>query len=187
MTYPYAAPAGVLPDRDRSLPVPRRRQLNPQTLGRHIDRLYRAAWFMCGSREDAEDLVQETFARVLTKPRMLHSDDDLGYLLRVLRNTFVSRRRAAARRPQTVPLPEPLGFLEDRSASRPDMRMEFAELYEAVAGLPDAFRDVLVAVDVVGLSYRETANALAVREATVTTRLHRARQRVARQLLPESS
>jgi RNA polymerase sigma-70 factor (ECF subfamily) len=44
------------------------------------------------------------------------------------------------------------------------------------------FRDVLVAVDVVGLSYREAAGALRVREATVTTRLHRARQRLARQL-----
>jgi RNA polymerase sigma-70 factor (ECF subfamily) len=172
----------VLPDRDRSLTVTPRRQLNPQTLGHHIDRLYRAARFMCASREDAEDLVQETFARVLTKPRLLHSDDDLGYLLRVLRNTCVSRRRAAARRPRTVPLPEAPGLLVDRSASKPDVSMELVEVYEAIAGLPDVFRDVLVAVDVVGLSYREAADTLAVREATVTTRLHRARQRLARQL-----
>ena len=45
--------------------------------------------------------------------------------------------------------------------------------------LPDDFRDALVAIDVVGLSYREAARALRVREATITTRLHRARQRVA--------
>jgi DNA-directed RNA polymerase specialized sigma24 family protein len=81
------------------------RQLDPDALGDHIDRLYRAAWGLCGSREEAEDLVQETFARVLRKPRILHSDDDLGYLLRVLRNTYFSSRRAAARRPQTTPLP----------------------------------------------------------------------------------
>ena len=69
------------------------RQLDPQRLGDHVDRLYRAAWGLCGSREDAEDLVQETYARVLSRPRMLRNDDDLGYLLRVLRNTFFSRHR----------------------------------------------------------------------------------------------
>jgi quinol monooxygenase YgiN len=55
------------------------RQLDPEVLGDHIDRLYRAAWALCGSREESEDLVQETFARVLRKPRMLRSEDDLGY------------------------------------------------------------------------------------------------------------
>jgi RNA polymerase sigma-70 factor (ECF subfamily) len=159
-----------------------RRELDPETLGRHIDRLYRAAWFMCGSREEAEDLVQETFARVLLKPRVLRSDDEIGYLLRVLRNAWLSARRAAARRPQTVPLPDAPGLLEDRSAGKPDASLELVELYQAVAALPDKFRDVLVAVDVVGLSYREAANALGVLEATLTTRLHRARQRLAQQL-----
>ena len=69
------------------------RQLEPEALGDHIDRLYRAAWSLCGSREEAEDLVQETFERVLRRPRFLRSEDDLGYLLRVLRNTFFSQRR----------------------------------------------------------------------------------------------
>ena len=59
------------------------RQLDPGSLGDHIDRLYRAAWGLCGSHAEAEDLVQETFARVLQKPRLLRSEDDLGYLLRV--------------------------------------------------------------------------------------------------------
>ena len=49
----------------------RERELDPERLGDHIDRLYRAAWAMCGSREDAEDLVQETYAQVLRKPRRL--------------------------------------------------------------------------------------------------------------------
>src|SRR5881227_2310262 len=75
------------------------RALDPERLGDHLDRLYRAAWALCGSREDAEDLVQETYARVLARPRFLRGDDDLGYLLRVLRNTFVSQRRSARARP----------------------------------------------------------------------------------------
>src|SRR5437588_13817 len=91
-------------------------RLDPAALGDHIDRLFRAAWSMCGSREEAEDLVQETFARVLRKPRIQHSEDDLVYLLRVLLNTLFSTRRSAARRPQTTPLPDDLDRVEDRSA-----------------------------------------------------------------------
>jgi RNA polymerase sigma-70 factor (ECF subfamily) len=162
------------------------RQLNPETLGDHIDRLYRAAWGLCGSREEAEDLVQETFERILRRPRFLRSEDDLGYLLRVLRNTFFSQRRAAGRRPQTTPLPEDMDLIEDLRAPAADSRIESAELYAAISRLHDDFRDALVAIDVVGLSYREAAKALRVREATITTRLHRARQRVAADLVSEN-
>jgi RNA polymerase sigma-70 factor (ECF subfamily) len=153
-------------------------QLDPESLGDHVDRLYRAAWGLCGSREEAEDLVQETFARVLRKPRLVRNDDDIGYLLRVLRNTFVSGRRAAARRPSPAPLPDDLSQIEDPSASRPEAQIEVTELYAAIAVLPEAFRDALIAVDIVGLSYREAAVALRVRETTLTTRVYRARQRL---------
>ena len=161
------------------------RQLDPDALGDHIDRLYRAAWGLCGSREEAEDLVQETFAQVLRKPRVLRSDDDIGYLLRVLRNTFYSARRAAARRPRTSPMPDDIDLIENPTASRPDAAIEMTELYAVIAALPDDFRDALVAIDLVGLSYREAARALRVKEATITTRLHRARQRVAQTVGPE--
>ncbi|MEA2147497.1 MAG: hypothetical protein QOG59_3084 [Solirubrobacteraceae bacterium] len=162
------------------------RHLDPEALGDHVDRLFRAAWSLCGSREEAEDLVQETFALVLRKPRLLHSDDDIGYLLRVLRNTYFSQRRAAARRPQTTALPDDLDLVEDRGAVQPAARRAAAEWYATISSLPDDFRDALIAVDVVGLSYREAARALHVREATVTTRLHRARQRVAKSMLSDS-
>src|SRR5437660_5539239 len=108
------------------------RQLDPESLGDHIDRLYRAAWGLCGSREEAEDLVQETFARVLQKPRILRSDDDIGYLLRVLRNTFFSTRRTAARRPQTTALPDDLDLVEDRQAVRPEARIESNGVYATI-------------------------------------------------------
>jgi RNA polymerase sigma-70 factor, ECF subfamily len=91
------------------------RQLDPEVLGDHIDRLHWAAWALCGSREESEDLVQKTFARVLRKPRMLRSEDDLGYLLRVPRNTFISARRAAARRPQAVVPPDTFDRFEEVS------------------------------------------------------------------------
>lgn len=154
-------------------------ELDPARLGDHVDRLYRAAWALAGNREDAEDLVQETFARVLARPRMLRNDDDLGYLLRVLRNTFLTQVRDRGRRPATVPMPdEPL--VEDRSAPSPQAVLEAREVYAAVAALPDDYRDAVVAVDVAGLSYREAAKALGTKEGTIMSRLYRGRQRVAR-------
>lgn len=155
------------------------RTLDPDHLGDHLDRLYRAAWGLCGSREDAEDLVQETYAKVLRKPRLLRSDDDLGYLLRVLRNTFFSAQRTARRRPAPDPLPEELDLVEDRSVVGPHEALVARELYALIAELPEPFRDALVAIDLLGLSYREAAHALRVREATITTRLHRGRMRLA--------
>lgn len=156
--------------------------LDPEHLGDHLDRLYRAAWGLCGSREDAEDLVQETYARVLRKPRLLRSHDDLGYLLRVLRNTYFSTQRAVQRRLRPDPLPDEMDLVEDRSAVRPHEALEAKELYALIARLPEPFRDALVAIDLLGLSYRDAARALRVREATVTTRLHRGRLRLAREL-----
>lgn len=151
-------------------------------LGDYIDRLYRAAWALCGSREESEDLVQETFARVLRKPRMLRSEDDLGYLLRVLRNAFISARRATARRPQAVVPPDTFDRFEEVSGVPPEARIEAAELYALISTLPPVFRETVVAIDVVGLSYNQAARALRVREATIATRLYRGRQRLARGL-----
>jgi RNA polymerase sigma-70 factor (ECF subfamily) len=165
----------------------RQRQLDPASLGDHVDRLYRAALALCGSRADAEDLVQETFVQVLRRPRFLRNDDDIGYLLRVLRNTFISSRRTAQRRPQTESLPDSLDLIEDHHVRTPLEHLESQALYETIASLPPDFRDALVAVDVVGLSYQEASRALGVREGTLTTRLHRARRRVARELTEENS
>jgi RNA polymerase sigma-70 factor (ECF subfamily) len=160
------------------------RTLNPQSLTQHVDRLYRAAWALCGSREDAEDLVQETFARVLARPRFLTGDDELYYLMRVLRNTFLTGRRTASRRPVTVATLDGIEPADPRGLGQPERALEMQEIYATIAGLTEDRRLALVAVDVLGLSYREAARALRVREATLTTRLFRARNQVARQLTP---
>jgi len=161
------------------------RNLDPQSLTTHVDRLYRAAWALCGSREDAEDLVQETFARVLAKPRVLRGDDELYYLMRVLRNTFLTSRRTASRRPQTVATLEDISAADPKPMGQPERALEVSEVYATISALPEDFRLALVAVDVLGLSYREAAKALRVREATITTRLFRARKQVAGRLLPD--
>jgi RNA polymerase sigma-70 factor (ECF subfamily) len=166
------------------------RVLDPATLGDHLDRLFRAAWALCGSREDAEDLVQETYARVLARPRLLRKDDDLGYLLRVLRNSFLSGRRAAARRPRAAGVdPEALELADPRAAAaEPPLAAEAREVFAAIAALPAEFRDALVAIDVAGLSYKEAGKALRVGEGTLGSRLFRARGQVAKSLgQPEQS
>jgi RNA polymerase sigma-70 factor, ECF subfamily len=156
------------------------RILDPSSLGDHIDRLFRAAWALSGSRVDAEDLVQDTFARVLAKPRRIRSENDIGYLLGVLRNTFISSRRAAARRPDPTTLAEGFELADPSPATRPELAVEAREVFEKIAALHEPFRDALVAVDVAGLSYAEAASLLGVKEATITSRLFRARAQVAR-------
>ena len=152
-------------------------RLDPQRLPSHVNRLYRAAWALCGSPHEAEDLVQETFVRVLARPRNLHGDE-LAYLMRVLRNTFLDSRRTASRRPQVAATLDDLELADERSGDRPERALEAQELYGAIAKLPEDFRLALVAVDILGLSYGEAGKALNAREATITTRLHRARRRI---------
>jgi RNA polymerase sigma-70 factor, ECF subfamily len=155
-------------------------ELLPETLADHLDRLYRAAWALTGSREDAEDLVQETCAKVLAKRRTISSKDDaLPYLLRVLRNTFVSSLRTRSRRPQTAPLEDSEERLAAPASGSPLAAVAAREVFAAIAALPADQRDVVAAVDVAGLSYAEAAEALGVPTGTIMSRLSRGRGRVA--------
>lgn len=150
--------------------------LDPESLPRHLDRLYRAAWALCGSPHEAEDLVQETFARVLARPRLLRGQDELAYLMTVLRNTFLTDRRTATRRPRvsstTIDEIEPV---DPRGGERPEEALQAQEVFTAIAGLPERYRLALIACDIAGLSHREAARLLDTKEATVATRLFRAR------------
>jgi RNA polymerase sigma-70 factor (ECF subfamily) len=155
--------------------------LDPNHLADHIDRLYRAAWALCGSRHDAEDLVQETFATVLKRPRRLHHDNEIGYLIRALKNTYANGYRAAARRPMTRQ------WLEDDAVAPQDTSIRAREIMQAIADTPPLYRDAVIAVDLLGQSYREAARSLHTSEATIATRLHRGRQYVARQLTDDTT
>jgi RNA polymerase sigma-70 factor, ECF subfamily len=161
------------------------KRLDPEVLGMHHGRLLGVAWALCGSREGAEDLVQDTFASILSRPRFLRGEDELAYLTQALRNTFVSNRRTAARRPRVITTLEKLDAADRRTAAGPEEAVIAAQVFPAIAQLPKSFRSALVAVDVAGLSYREAAQALGAHEATITTRLYRARRLVARELDPE--
>jgi RNA polymerase sigma-70 factor, ECF subfamily len=150
--------------------------LDTSGLPAHIDRLNRAARTLCASPHDAEDLVQDTFVNVLRRPRFVRDGDEVGYLLRALRNTHASRYRSAMRRPAVRQL-----FEEDapQTESPP---VAAREVVEAIASAPPPYRDAVIAVDFVGLSYREAARSLKTQEATITSRLHRGRLHVTRAL-----
>jgi RNA polymerase sigma-70 factor, ECF subfamily len=161
----------------------RDRQLDPELLGDYVERLYRAAYALCRSPQDAEDLVQDTFERVLRRPRFVRRDQDLAYLMRVLRNTWISRARP--QRLAEIPLdeaPEPaaVGGADPVVASV----VEMGAVYEALHALTDPLREAVVAVDIVGLSYRDAARALGTKEGTIMSRLHRGRSQIAAALGP---
>jgi RNA polymerase sigma-70 factor, ECF subfamily len=157
------------------------RQLDPARAGDHIDRLYRVARALTGSPHEAEDLVQETYLRVLARPRMLRSESDVGYLMSALRHTFIEHRRR--RRAETVPLDERVYDVPDRSsATRPERASAAREVFAAIAALADGHREVVTAVDVAGLSYREAADLLDVPVGTIMSRLYRARAQLCARL-----
>ena len=124
--------------------------------------------------------MQDTFERVLKRPRFIRRDEDLVYLLRVLRNTWISSGRAR-RQVATSPAGEDIEQIEaphDPIAQA----IEGAAVYEALQALTQPLREALVAVDVMGLSYREAAQALGTREGTIMSRLHRGRGQIAARL-----
>jgi RNA polymerase sigma-70 factor (ECF subfamily) len=147
---------------------------NTVRLGDHLDRLYRAAYSYVGTKHEAEDLVQETYARVLSRPRRMTPGRELGYLLTALRHTFIDMRRR--RRPEVPGLDELVAAVPDsRASARPDHALQAGEVYAAIAALPEPYREAIAAVDLVGLAYRETAELLGVPIGTVMSRLYRGR------------
>jgi RNA polymerase sigma-70 factor (ECF subfamily) len=152
------------------------RTLDPDAAADHLSRLYRLAWSLCGSRQLAEELTQETYARVLARPRQLRGGNEFHYLARTLRNVMTDHWRAERRRPPTEPdVPE----AAVAPGTDPEVAALAGQVYAAMAELPDHLREVAAAVDVAGMTYAEAADALRIPAGTVMSRLYRARERLA--------
>jgi RNA polymerase sigma-70 factor (ECF subfamily) len=152
--------------------------LDPAHLPEHASRLYRAAYALSGSGADAEDLVQETFARVLSRPRRVRRGGERAYLMRVLRNTWIDFQRARAARPDPAG-GEAIDWVLDVESDPGGLALDVRLAYEGMRELSTAQREAIVAVDVLGLAYKEAARALRIRQGTLMSRLARARDRVA--------
>jgi RNA polymerase sigma-70 factor, ECF subfamily len=155
---------------------------------RHLDRMVASARALSGNHADADDLVQEVYLSLLQRPRRLKRGSELAYLMTMLRNAQVDRYRGAARR-QASSLEDVEEPEDPRAGLRPDRAAEGKEVLDAVHAVDSPFREAVVAVDVLGLSYKEAAHALGVPVGTVMSRLARGRERVIGMLdpLPEGA
>lgn len=145
----------------------------------HVPRLYRLAWRLSGTREDAEDLVQETLLRAWPQRRkVLALDKPAPWLTRVLYNAWVDRwRRLGAMRDATS--------LDDRENSLPEAyssdapqltAVDTAVVERALAALPEHQRLVVLMHDGEGYTLEEISGITQVSLGTLKSRLHRARQ-----------
>jgi RNA polymerase sigma-70 factor, ECF subfamily len=157
----------------------RARVLQPDEAASHLTRLYRLAWSLCGSPHVAEDLVQETYLRVLARPRRVRNSDSFAYLARTLRNVTTDHRRSESSRERRRLAADEVDPPDHRVTGDPVLAALAGEIYGAVSGLPDHHRDVVAAVDVAGLTYDEAARRLGVPVGSVMSRLYRARDRLA--------
>lgn len=149
--------------------------------------MWRVALSLTRNRADAEDVVQEALLRAY---RAIHTFDGRyprAWLLTILRNTEHNRHRR--KRPQLLKDPD---TVEERGpATEPDEVEQYAEdrefdraVADALAKLPENFRQVIELVDIDGLAYQEAADVLDVPLGTVMSRLHRARRRIRDLLIP---
>jgi RNA polymerase sigma-70 factor, ECF subfamily len=178
---PASYPMTVVPRETGQTQRGRSDLLEPACLPEHASRLYRAAHALSGSSTEAEDLVQETFARVLARPRRVRRGGERAYLMRVLRNTWIDFQRARAARPDPAG-GEAIDWVLDVESDPGGLALDVKLAYEGMRELPDPQREAIVAVDVLGLAYKEAARALRIRMGTLMSRLARARERVAREM-----
>jgi RNA polymerase sigma-70 factor (ECF subfamily) len=153
------------------------------------DQVYRVARRLVGSREEAEDLVQQTYERAFRAWRQFTPGTNLrAWLLRILTNLNIDRGRRQQRSPQTTSLDTETSdyFLYNKLESQvpeenPDEervleRLSQDSVVDALAEVPHDFRDVIVLVDIGEFSYADAAQILDIPIGTVMSRLHRGRR-----------
>ena len=160
------------------------------------DQVYRVARHLAGSRDEADDLVQETYARAFRSWRSFHPGTNLrAWLLRILTNLNIDRGRRSQRAPQIQPLEANDYFLYDKLAEaeggvadedRVVERLSQDDIVQALAAVPHDFRDVIVLVDLGDFSYQDAAQILDIPIGTVMSRLHRGR-RILKQAMADSA
>lgn len=157
--------------------------------------MYRVARRLVGSREEAEDLVQDAYARAFRSWRSFRPGTNLrAWLFRILTNLNIDRGRREQRAPDTQPIEEGDYYLYNRleeNGAAGDVdevveRLSQDSIVHALSAVPHNFRDVIVLVDIGDFSYQDAAQILDIPVGTVMSRLHRGR-RLLKQELAESA
>jgi RNA polymerase sigma-70 factor (ECF subfamily) len=162
------------------------------------DQVYRVARRLVSSREEAEDLVQETYARAFRSWRSFTPGTNLrAWLLRILTNLNIDRGRSKQRRPDEQPLEESDYFLYNRleqsardgnaDEERVVERLSQDDIVGALSAVPHDFRDVVVLVDIGDFTYQDAAQILDIPIGTVMSRLHRGRRILKRELAEKAT
>ena len=163
------------------------------------DQVYRVARRLVGTREEAEDLVQQAYERAFRSWRQFTPGTNMrAWLLRILTNLNIDNGRRQQRSPQTTSLDTEAGdyFLYNKLESQvpdenPDEervleRLSQDSIVDALAEVPHDFRDVLVLVDIGEFSYADAAQILDIPIGTVMSRLHRGRRILKKNLADEA-
>jgi RNA polymerase sigma-70 factor, ECF subfamily len=156
------------------------------------DTVYRVARRLVGTREEAEDLVQETYARAFRSWRSFAPGTNLrAWLLRILTNLNIDRGRRDQRTPDLQPLEEGDYYLYNRLEQASDgnvdeervvERLSQDDIVTALSAVPHDFRDAIVLVDIGDFTYQDAAQILDIPVGTVMSRLHRGRRILKREL-----
>ena len=154
------------------------------------DQVYRVARRLVSTREEAEDLMQETYARAFRSWQSYQPGTNLrAWLLRILTNLNIDRGRRVQRSPDMQPLEEGDYFLYNKleengetDEDRVDRRLSQDDAVTALSEVPHDFRDVLVLVDIGDFSYADAAQILDIPIGTVMSRLHRGRRILKKEL-----
>ena len=151
----------------------------------HLDALYRVALRLTADPSQAEDLVQDTMLKAYRSWRQYRPGTNAkGWLLTILRNTFINDYRRRKHEPVAMDLEAVEPHALDRSIEEVDPEGSFfaqivdAKVLEAIDALPQEFREVLVLSDVEGMRYAEIAETLQIPVGTVKSRLFRARRQL---------
>ena len=143
---------------------------------RHASAVFRFAWGLCGDRSEAEDIVSETFVRLLTRAPRIETTTALAYLLAAARNVYLTGR---LRRRREAPLTGEIFASEHDPAGRLDDQARLKVVLRAIHSLPEGERAALLLRVDHDLPYQEIASVLGTSVGAAKVRVHRARLRLA--------
>lgn len=147
----------------------------------HSTRLFNLAWRMCGTRTDAEDLLQEIFLLAYRKLPDFRGDSSVGtWLYRLAMNRCLDHLKSRQTRASgaTTPLDENQTAMPVSTRSRGDGEINKLDLERAIARLPEGARAAFILHDVEGFQHHEVAVILGIREGTSKSQVHKARLRL---------